>query len=489
MTDFPIPYENVCKLAGETDTVEDVLAGRAKRVNAPLPDQLRIVDAIRKHREVVVTGGNALGKSHMLARLLPSILLGRVGRRVICTSVTDASLKEIVFSAMADFWAKIGHLFPNHHKTIKTLFPDVDYNTWFLAGKVSKPGVEESFAGSHSQDEVVILADEATKLDPAFFRSWDGLRKSGHSRIILFCNGLSTATPLYEFSQRPEVHNVQWSALTHPNVVHRRQVVPGAVTYEEVEKVREEQGEDSYEWVVRIDGRWFTAGTDNIIPLDIISSATHAEDEPADPIVAVGVDIARQGANNTEAYGFTAKGYCHHLWSVQGIPGTERGKGPDIVGRMEAELNKGSVEVLAYDADGIGAEVGDFVNVPPGKTFIPYRAGDDTTEKKQYKYEKELASRSMFAIETEEPRYKYANFQSEAWWELREDLESGGAQLPNDHELHSQLSTRKYDYNGKGEILLESKKQWTKGNQEKSPDKADAVVMAHTAFREWKNNQ
>lgn len=479
---FHIPYAKICRMAGEVDTVERVLAGKAEKVNAPLPDQLRIVDALEQHREVVVVGGNALGKSHMLSRLLIALVLGRKGRRVVVTSVTEASLKEIIFANMSNFWQQLQHIAPNHHKTIKTLYPDKDNHQWFITGKVSRPGVEESFAGAHSQDEIVLLADEATNLDSSFFKAWDGLRKSGHSRLILFCNGLNTATPLYQFAKRREVHEIHWSALTHPNVIHQRILVPGAVSYEEVQRVIQQEGEKSYEFIVRIDGQWFESGSDNIIPIAFINKVLHDYKEPHDDIVAVGVDIARQGANKTKCYGFTDDGYGYLLWEVQGVPETDIGKGPDIANRIQKELEKPSVGVVVFDEDGMGATVGDFVTVPNDTLFIGYRSNDDCTDKQRHKRNKEAAKNAFIAVDEEEPRYVYANLATEIWWLQREHIQRQEIKLPDISQLHIELSTRLFGHNDKGEYLLQKKDKWMEEQNMLSCDDADGENMGFMAW-------
>ena len=486
MSNFSLPYQATCALAGEVDTVEDVLQDKAEEVNAPLPFQLAIANAIKKHREVVVVGANAIGKSHMLSRLIVALVLGRVQRRVIVTAVKDENLKDIIFSNVDSFWQKIEHHFPNHHKTLKSLYPDYANKQWFAAGKVAKVGWEESYSGQHSKGELIVLADEGTRLEQSFFNAWNGLRKSGTSRLIIFCNGLSTATPLYQFCQRPSVYEMNISALEHPNVVYGRPLVRGAVSKEEVELSRIEDGEDSYEWIVRVLGLWFEAGTDNILPLSILNPIVRTKEQERTlgeyiPL-ASGVDIARQGKNQSICYEANDIGDFRKAWAVQGIPGTEIGKGPDIAGRMGETLDTDTVSHMSYDADGIGATVGDYVDIPVSKFLIPCRHADDCTEKARYKEAKERFKDAMVNPITEEPNYKFANLMSEMYWRFREYASAGRVSIPDDNKLKIQLSTRKYAYNQKGEILVQSKEEWMKENGEDSSDDADAMMWN---FHAW----
>jgi phage terminase large subunit len=79
-----------------------------------------------------------------------------------------------------------------------------------------------------------------------------------------------------------------------------------------------------------------------------------------------------------------------------------------------------------------------------------------------------------------------ANLVTEMWQSIRTDLEAnltnfingqpGVMELPDDEELISQLSTRKWRMTSKGKMILESKDDMKKRGL-KSPDRADAFVL------------
>lgn len=71
----------------------------------------------------------------------------------------------------------------------------------------------------------------------------------------------------------------------------------------------------------------------------------------------------------------------------------------------------------------------------------------------------------------------YADISTLMWGYVRDMMESEELKLPEDSELVAQFSIRKYTVTSRGKLQLESKQDMKK-RQIKSPDRADAVVMA-----------
>ena len=69
----------------------------------------------------------------------------------------------------------------------------------------------------------------------------------------------------------------------------------------------------------------------------------------------------------------------------------------------------------------------------------------------------------------------YVDVATEMWFEfpIKE------ADIPNDRELLVQLTDRRYGYDKKDRKIIESKDAYKKRNGGKSPDKADALILAY----------
>ncbi len=72
---------------------------------------------------------------------------------------------------------------------------------------------------------------------------------------------------------------------------------------------------------------------------------------------------------------------------------------------------------------------------------------------------------------------RYLNARAEAYWRLREKLEAGEIALPPDEKLMDELLATRWRPTPEGKVRIEAKDD-LKARLGRSPDKADAVVMA-----------
>ena len=73
---------------------------------------------------------------------------------------------------------------------------------------------------------------------------------------------------------------------------------------------------------------------------------------------------------------------------------------------------------------------------------------------------------------------QYSNKITEAWFHLADLVKQRKAYLIRDPQLIHQLADRQYRFTKKGQLEVESKKDYIDRGNEHSPDRADAVVMA-----------
>jgi len=71
---------------------------------------------------------------------------------------------------------------------------------------------------------------------------------------------------------------------------------------------------------------------------------------------------------------------------------------------------------------------------------------------------------------------RFINLRAETWWKMRKMLENGEVCLPDEDELHAELTAPKYSIRSDQKIAIESKEDLKKRGF-RSPDKADAVTM------------
>jgi phage terminase large subunit len=157
---------------------------------------------------------------------------------------------------------------------------------------------------------------------------------------------------------------------------------------------------------------------------------------------ALGVDVARFGADNSE------------LWLRQGMTvvshRTIRGQDTIAVATAAWEMvNKDPSIPIKVDDGGVGGGVSD-----------------------QLKHWGAKVIRVNFGAKSTQPN-KYADLATEMWFEFPIDEVS----LPDDEELMDELSERRYDYDKNEVKRIESKKDF-KPRIGRSPDKADALLLS-----------
>ncbi len=155
----------------------------------------------------------------------------------------------------------------------------------------------------------------------------------------------------------------------------------------------------------------------------------------------VGVDVARFGTDSTQIY--RRKGLK--------ITRAESLRGYDTIEVSDKAYEVGAKEIV-YNVDG---------GYNPGVIDVLRGRGRDV---------KEI---SFGSTRVNNPDL-YANVATEMWFEfpIKE------ADIPNDRELLIQLTDRRYTYDKKKRKIIESKDVYKKRNGGKSPDKADALIMA-----------
>ena len=211
-----------------------------------------------------------------------------------------------------------------------------------------------------------------------------------------------------------------------------------------------------------LNGDWEAGSADDsyqVIPTDWIRKAQarwvlNRGKEPA-PLVAVGVDVARGGADKTiiaALYGTRVE--------LHKYPGVLTPDGPSVVGLLVPFAKPGVI--IGIDVIGIGSSVYDFAREAFGG-IATIRAVD---------FSGGTESRDESGI------LQMRNVRARAYWSLRERLDpTSGAEveLPDDPELVGDLTAPRYTVvNGK--ITIESKDHIHK-RLGRSPDCGDAVAI------------
>ena len=186
------------------------------------------------------------------------------------------------------------------------------------------------------------------------------------------------------------------------------------------------------------------------------------EDEPEGEPVEIGADIARFGSDKT----VFAPRRGHKV-----LPLTEYSKQDtmETAGQLVIAHRETRATSIKVDVIGIGAGVYDRAK------------------------ELKLPVSAINVAESAQEPERFLNLRSELWWNLRELLDPNPAMNPNpvalppDDELLADLSSVKYRIDSRGRIVVEPKEE-TKKRLGRSPDRADAVILAFAPTLEIKQD-
>lgn len=194
------------------------------------------------------------------------------------------------------------------------------------------------------------------------------------------------------------------------------------------------------------------------------------EPYPGIPMCAIGVDVARGGADNT----ILAPRYDGWFAPLVVIPGVETPRGTDVAGHVIAN-RRDNAHVIIDMGGGYGGAPLEHLEQTIGEQYVHgHVPSSGTTER------------------TMDGSLSFANKRSYDWWMLREALDParpGGSfiALPPDPELVADLCAPTFSMST-GKIQVESKndgvdssgnlKPGLKKRLGRSPDRGDAVMMA-----------
>jgi len=404
-------------------------------------------ELFRSHR-LVVRSANAVGKSWTAAQAVVLFATHFRPAVVVTTAPTFRQVRDIIWREIRKTWrAALNRGYRLGEEPLQTTWrPDPNV---LVTGIAVPDWATANLQGLHAE-HVLVVVDEAQGLSWDVWTALQTLLRGQFSYLLMIGNPTVPEGPFYEAFRDPRFAKMSISALECPNVVEGKIVVPGLVTKEDVEEIRQRYGENSWEWKVWVLGEFAERSEDVLVALSWVEKAG-LKSEPGEGRVEVGADIARYGGDHTV---FVArKGGC--AFSLQECP---PGSTMETSGRLIAFARKVKAELIKVDVTGVGAGVVDRLK-EQGYPVFGVEFGGRPIE-----------------------RERFENKSAEMWWNLAEMLQKGEAWGPvfKDRNVVRDLTGRKYSYTSAGRIKLESKEAMRKRGVP-SPDWGDAVALAYAA--------
>jgi hypothetical protein len=308
---------------------------------------------------------------------------------------------------------------------------------------------------SGNSPNIMVIVSEAQAVPDQIFKQIDGILTGGNRLLIMIGNPLRT-TGTFAKSIKNTTDNIviHLSCLDSPNYVHRRDVIPGMASYDWVEKMRKQYGPEHPEWYGRVTGQLPPISIDSIFNPDLVDKMLNSAPRITVRKIVTSCDPALFGDDDIVIYGMECGRIIKEHIQCQAPA--------DAVCSQILQVTKAiHSNHIAIDSSGLGGPIAHFLSKmkPEGVTI------------------QEINSSSK--AEDEE---HYQNLKAEMWFYAKDQAEKGYVNIPDDDYLKEELIEMRYFYNPRGKIQIE-KKEDLKARIGRSPDRADAWVMAVWATR------
>lgn len=425
--------------------VDGEFAGQKIQVQGIFPNQLELLEAYgRRDRRIAKKSGHGTGKSTSLAWAIVHHNVCYFPQKTAVTAPTKQQLFDALYAETVSWFGKlpptIRDLFEIKSESIHLRAAPTESFTTFKTASPEKP---EALAGVHS-DFVLLIGDEASGIPESNFEAASGSMSGKEAITILAGNPVRTSGMFFDVFNKPEMAadwtRISVSCVGHPNV-----------SADFLRQMKNQYGEDSNAYRVRVLGEFPLAESNTIIPYELAATALNRDVKPAPVRPIWGVDV---GIDHDPAAIAKRKG------NVLTEPTEEYRPDGDpmkvvawVKGHWDRTLPSDRPSDINVDSIGIGVGVA-------------YRL-----------MELGLPARAVNVSELPSMRDQFPRLRDEGWWKGREWLQKRDCNLCGDQELVAELVRPLYDTTVSGKIQVESKKATKKRTKKPSPNRADAFLL------------
>lgn len=422
--------------------------GEAELADDPGPDawQTEVLSAVRDgFREsnivqVAVASGHGVGKSALISILCEFVMQHEQARGIV-TANTGSQLETKTWPELAK-WHRLcllGERLEWRPMSLRASDPDLAPN-WRCDAVTWSEDRPAAFAGLHNAGGwIVLVMDEASEIPPVIWETVEGAMTDANAKVLWIACGNRTQ-PTGRFVDCFGRLRHRWKTFCVDARQARRS------NKELIQRWADDYGEDSDFFRVRVLGEAPAVAAQALFSAEQVDAAM-GKHLPVEAYsfagVALGVDVARQGDNETAIC--TRQGLFVHPLRTLRIPDAT------LVAAHVAQVQDADhADIVCVDGTG---------GYGSGVVDVLRRTGRHPIE-------------VQFAGKAEDPRY--ANKRSEMAWAIRAHLASGGA-LPKDEMLREELLAQTYSF--KGDKFQLCSKDDVKDLIGRSPDRFDALGL------------
>lgn len=468
-------------------------------------EQKAIVETFWNNKYTGVKAAHSVGKTFIEACIVLTYMNLYSSTIVITTAPTARQVKDLL-------WAEINRLFAKSEYDLLGEMKMMSYTIgpkWYAAGIATEAGKEEQSAvklqGYHS-GRILVVLDEAVGIHPSIWEAVDGIASSENSKVLALGNPATINCSFKKHLDRKDWNTISISALSHTNVLEKKEIIRGAVSYEWVtDKIERWCAEipkpggllnKPPDFNFMFEGKYYKPNslflwkvlgefpeeiTDGLLPVYKIKQAVERgksrQNKPDESSGKSNENSGKTDGNSGKSAELNPE-ICHLSldvarfgsdYSVFAINKNNHFTTKPFYHLDAAKLSGEAVNLIkiykpakvAVDADGVGAGVFDSLNESKDEGII------DTEL-----YEVHSGSNPLPFGQTEE----FLNLRAQMFWMFKNDIDS--VSLEDNEELEKGFSSIKYYFNSKGKIQIELKDE-IKKRLGRSTDLEDAIVYCN----------
>lgn len=362
---------------------------------------------------------------------------------------------------------------------------------WFLTGFKADDTATEAWSGFHAVNTMFIVT-EASGISETVFNAIEG-NLQGNSRILIVFNPNVSTGYAANSHRQPGWNKFRLNSLTAPNVIARKNIIPGQVDYDWViEKVRtwctpisesemlDTEGDFIFEgkayrpndlFRIKVLGLFPKVSEDTLIPgqwVELANERWKQNHLETTDNLRLGVDAAGMGRDSS----VFAYRYGNRVDKLRAIHSGGKANHMEITGIIANELRSKPSASAFIDTIGEGAGIYSRLEELGYKNAISCKYSESA---------KDLVGAKLNDVTGV---YEFANMRAYLFWCVRDWLNPANgkeAQLPPDEELFEEATDIHWKFKSDGSIIME-KKEDIIARIKRSPDKFDA--LANTFYPE-----
>jgi hypothetical protein len=387
---------------------------------------------------LAICSGHGAAKTFLVSNVIRWFMSCRAHPQVVATANTESQLTTKTWRELAK-WHKLSHNKDWFEWTATSYFLKAHPETWRANAIPWSENNSEAFAGTH-EENVLVVFDEASKISDKIWEVTDGIFTTKKNIWLVCGNGTRNVGRFYDcfhkFKGKPwKTWNIDSRTCKAANSEYLNRLI------------EQYGGEDSDQSRVRVRGLFPRTATRQLISTEAVETAMKKDLDPKAweymPKL-LGVDIARFGENSSTICARQGR----KVLPIEVLPKQDLMKTAHHTAERMKELRPLQTFV---DGSGIGAGVVDRLR-QLNFSVVDVNGGNSSLN----------------------PRF--LNKRAEMWWALKEFIEGGECELPNDTKLKEELTCVEYDFTDKGRIRLDRKSDIVE-KYGFSPDRADALAM------------